>query len=128
MELALFFQLFKDKEVVPVAEVLDAGDAVGEGVGYCEFVAATTFIVAGWWNDFFDEALRGFAENAGGFAVGVEVDGAALRRGGFAGDGGCFEGGGVGVSDVAVDAAEEGGVVSRNLVEVLASGEGLADP
>ena len=46
MELAFLFQLLKDEEVFPVAEVLHAGDAVGEGVVDGEFVAAAALFVA----------------------------------------------------------------------------------
>ena len=79
MEFALLLHLFEDQEVLPVAEVLHAGDAVGERVGDGEFVAFAALVVAGRRNDFVDEALRRFAQDAGRFAVGVEVDGAALR-------------------------------------------------
>ena len=44
--------------------------------------------MAGWWDDLIDKILRGFAEDAGRFAVGVEINGSALRRDGFAGDAG----------------------------------------
>ena len=60
-----------------------------------------------------------------GFAVGVEVDGAALRRLRFAGDAGGGEGGGVGDGDVAVDAIKEGGMIAGDFVEVLASGQNV---
>ena len=36
VELAGFFEVFEDEEVVPGGEVLHGGDAVGEGVGLCE--------------------------------------------------------------------------------------------
>ena len=40
VELAFLLQLLVDEKILPVAEVLHAGDAVGEGVGDGEFVAA----------------------------------------------------------------------------------------
>ncbi len=79
-------------------------------------------------DDFVDEALRGFAKDAGGLAAGVEVDGTALRRVGFAGDAGGGECGGVGDGDVAVDAIEEGGVVAGDFVEVLTRGQDFIGP
>ncbi len=127
-ELALFFHLLKDEEILPVAEVLNGGDAVCESVGDGELVAAAALVVAGGRDDFVDKLLRRFAKDAGGLAAGVEVDGSALRRGGFAGDAGCRQGGRVRDGDVAIDAVEEGGVAGGDLVEVLAGGENLLVP
>ena len=128
MKLAFFFHLFEDEEVVPVAEVLHAGDTVGEGVVDGQLVAFAALFGRGRRNDFVDEALRGFAKDAGGFAVGVEVDGAALRWQGFAGDAGGCERGGIGDGDVAVDAIKEGGMIAGDFVEILARGQGLVGP
>ncbi len=113
LEVAFFFQFFVDEEILPVAEVLHAGDAVGERVGDGELVALAAFVGRGRRNDFVDEVLGGLAKNAGGLAVGVEVDGSALRRLGFAGDARSGEGGGVGDGDVAVDAVEKRGMAAR---------------
>ena len=63
-----------------------------------------------------------------GSALGVEVDGSALWRHGFAGDARGGEGSGVGNGDVAVDALEEGGMARGDQVEILARGQGLAGP
>ena len=79
MKLAFLLHLLEDEEVVPVAEVLHAGDAVGERVVDGEFVAFAALFGRGRRDDFVDEALRGFAKDAGGFAAGVEIDGSALR-------------------------------------------------
>ncbi len=78
-KLAFLLHLLEDEEVFPVTEVLHAGDAVLERVGDGEFVAFAAVFGSGWCDDFVDEALRGFAEDAGGFAAGVEIDGSALR-------------------------------------------------
>ena len=115
LELAFLFQLFKDEKVLPVAEVLHAGDAVGECVGDGEFVALAALVVAGRRNDFVDQLLRRLAEDAGGLAVRIEVDGSALRRLGLAGDAGGGERGGVGDGDVAVDAIKKRGMAAVTL-------------
>ena len=128
MKLAFLFHLLEDEEVLPVAEVLHAGDAVGECVGDGELVAFATVFRRGRRNDFVDEALRGFAKDAGGFAAGVEVDGSALGRLRFAGDAGGGERGGVGDGDVSVDAIEEGGMAACDFVEILARGQDLLVP
>ena len=83
IELALLFELFEDEKVLPVAEVLHAGYAVGEGVGDGQLVAAPALVVAGRRNDLFDQFLRRLAQNAGRLAIGVEIDGSALRRNRF---------------------------------------------
>ncbi len=51
VELALFFHLLEDQKILPVAEVLHAGDAVREGVGDGQLVAAAALVVAGRRND-----------------------------------------------------------------------------
>ena len=113
MKFAFLFHLLEGEEVLPVTEVLHAGDAVGEGVFDGEFIALAP-LLGGWRrDDFVDEALRGFAKDAGGFAARVEVDGSALRRLCFASDAGGGECGAIGNGDVAVDAIEEGGVIAR---------------
>ena len=119
---------FEDEEIVPVAEVLHAGDAVGERVVDGELVAFAALVGRGRRNDFVDEALRGFAKDAGGFAVGVEVDGSALRWLGLASDAGGGERGGVGDGDVAVDAIEKRGMIAGDFVEILARGQRFVGP
>ena len=128
VEFAFLLQFFVDEEVLPVAEVLHAGDAVGERIGDGELVALAALLVAGRRNDFVDQLLRRFAEDAGGLAVGIEVDGSALRRPGVAGDAGGGERGGVGDGDMAVDAIKERGMAARDLVEILASGKHFLRP
>ena len=128
MKLAFFFHLLEDEEVFPIAEVLHAGDAVGECVVDGELVAFAALFGRGRRDDFVDEVLRGFAKDAGGFAAGVVVDGSALRWLGFAGDAGGCEGGGVGDGDVAVDAVEERGMIAGDFVEILAGGQRFVGP
>ena len=84
--------------------------------------------MAGRRNDFVDQLLGRLAEDAGGLAVGIEVDGSALRRHGLAGDAGGVERGGVGDGDVAVDAVEKCGMIAGDFVEILTSGQGFAAP
>ena len=86
---------------------------MGECVEDGELRAFDAFFVRGRRDDFVDEVLCGFAQDSGGVAGRVEVDGSAFRWGGFAGDSGGGEGGGVGDGDVAVNTVEEGGVVFR---------------
>ena len=86
------------------------------------------FVVAGRRNHFVDQLLRRLAQDAGGFAAGIEVDGSALRWLGFAGDAGGGERGGVGDGDVAVDAIEKRRVTAGDLVEILARGQRLLGP
>ena len=69
MKLSIFLHLLEDEEVFPVAEVLHAGDAVGEGIMDSEFVAFAALFQCRRRDDFVDEALRRFAKNAGGFAA-----------------------------------------------------------
>ena len=47
MKLAFFLHLLEDEEVIPVAEVLHAGDAVRERVVDGEFVAFAAFFGLG---------------------------------------------------------------------------------
>ena len=120
---------FEGEEVVPVGEVLDGGDAVGESVGDGDLESAAA--VFGGRRGYFaeDEIGRGgFAEDARRGSSGVAVD---LRAGGIGGGGGDVrqgEGDGVGDGHVAVGAPEDGWVVGGDLVEVLAGGELFAGP
>ena len=129
MEFVVVFEVFEDEEVVPVGEVLDGGDAVGEGVGDGDFEGLAALFARGRRDDFVDEGEGGrFADDAGGFAVGVAVDFAAGGIGGCGGDAGGGEGGGVGDGDVAVGAVEDGGMAGGDGVDVLACGEGFGGP
>ena len=95
-EAVLLFELFEDEEVLPVAEVLDAGDAVRKSVGDCELVAAHAFFVCRRRNDFVDQLLCGLAEDAGGLSAGVVIDRSSLGRYCRGRDTRGFECGGVG--------------------------------
>ncbi len=129
VELAGVFELFEGEEVPPLGVVLDGGDAVGEGVvdGYVEGLAA---LFECGRRDFVEDEVAGggLAEDAGGAAGGVAVDLCAGGIGGVGGDVGGGEGGGVGEGHVAVDAGEDGWVVSGDLVDVGAGGKLVAGP
>jgi hypothetical protein len=56
LSLPSFSNSSKTRKILPVAEVLHAGDAVGEGVGDGQFVAAAALVVAGRGNDLLDQA------------------------------------------------------------------------
>ncbi len=47
VQLPLLFQLLENEEILPIAVVLHAGDAVGERIGNGQFVAAAALVVAG---------------------------------------------------------------------------------
>ena len=128
VKIAFLLHLFEDEEVFPVAEVLHAGHAVRECVVDREFVALAALFVRRRRNDFVDQVLRGFAKDAGRFAVGVEIDGSALRRLRFAGDARGCERGGVGDGDVAVDAIEKRGMIAGDFVEILARRQNFVRP
>lgn len=124
VELVRVLELFEGEEVLPVGVVLDAGDAVGEGVVDGEVEGFGAVFGAGRGDFVEDEVSRGgFAEDAGGVAGGVVVDFGSLGVGGLVGDAGGGEGGGVGEGDVAVDALEDAGVAGGDGIDVLAGGE-----
>ncbi len=128
MKLALLFHLLENEEILPVTEVLDAGDTMGEGVFDGEFIAIAALVGSRRRDDSVDEALRGFAKDAGGFPARVEVDGPALRRLCFAGDTGGGKCGSIGDGDVSVDAIEKCRVIAGDLVEVLAGRKNFLFP
>ena len=100
------FEVFEGEEVVPVGDVLDGGDAVGEDVGDGDGEGLAALFEGGRRNFCDDEGEGGgFAEDAGGVAGGVAVDFGAGGVGGGGGDVGGGEGGGVGDGHVSVDAA-----------------------
>src|SRR5208282_235270 len=78
LECAFPFHLFENEEVLPVAEILHARDAVRNSVGDGEFVAALPLLARWWRNDLIDQPLRGFAQDAGWFAGGIKIDGSPL--------------------------------------------------
>jgi len=124
VELVGVFQLFEGQEVFPFGVVLDAGDAVGEGVVDGEVEGFCSYFGAGGWDFAEDEAgCCGFAEDSGGVAGGVAIDLGAGGVGGVSGDVGGGEGDGVGECHVAVYPAEDAGVAGCDLVDVLAGGE-----
>ncbi len=57
VEIAFLLHLFEDKEVIPGAEVLYAGDTVRQRVIDGEFVTFAPFVVAGRRNDLVHEVL-----------------------------------------------------------------------
>ena len=93
-----------------------------------QFSAAAAFFGGGRRNHLVHQVHGRFAQDAGGLAVGVEVDGSALRRHGFAGDAGGGQRGRVGDGNVPVDAIEKCRVSCRDLVEILAGGQDLFFP
>ena len=114
---------FEREEVIPVGEVLHGGDAVGQSVVEREGEGLAADGRGRFGNVWLDESEgRSFADDAGEFALGVEVDLAACGCGGFGGDAGGGEGGGVGDGDVAVSAVEQRGMAGGYGVEVLSCG------
>lgn len=67
---------------------------------------------------FFDEALGGFADDAGGVSIDVAVDLAALRVRRSARYAGCRERCGVGNGDMSIDADQESGMAAADGVDV----------
>ncbi len=128
MKFSFLFHLLEDEEVFPIAEVLHAGDAMCERVLDGEFVAFASLFGSGWRDDFVDEILCGFANDAGGFAAGVQVDRTALRRLSLAGDAGGGERSGIGDSDVAIDAIKKREVIASHFIEILARGQDFIGP
>ncbi len=117
------FHGFEHEPVFPVGEVLDGGDAVGEGVGDGEVEGFAADVGGGGRDLGVDEGDGGgLADDAGGSAGGVAVDFAAGWVGCGRGDAGGEEGGGVGDDDVAVGAIEDGGMAGGDLVQVGACG------
>jgi len=122
-------ELFEREKIFPVGVVLNAGDAVGEGVGDGDGHGLTALLQRRRRNFCDDEGIDGgFAEDAGGVAGGVAVDFGTGRVGGGGGDVGGDEGGGVGYGHVAVDAAEDGWVACGYLVQVFTGGEFSVGP
>lgn len=87
-------EFFEGKEVLPVGVVLDAGDAVREGVGDGDGQGLAALFEAGRRNFRSDEGVGGgFAEDAGGGAGGGAIGPINLRAGGIRGGGGDVGGG-----------------------------------
>ena len=86
IELALFLHFLEDQEILPVAEVLNAGHPVCHRIGNGQFVALAPLFVARWRNQLRYQRFGRLAQNARGLARRVQVDGASLRRFRLAGD------------------------------------------
>ncbi|MCU1225823.1 MAG: hypothetical protein JWQ42_3916 [Edaphobacter sp.] len=128
-ELMGVLHLFEGEEVLPLGVVLDAGDAVGEGVidGCGE---GATALFERWRRDFAeDEGVGGgLAQDACRGAGGVTIDPGSGWVGGVSGDACGEESGGVGDCHVLVDATEDCGVASGDGVQIGAGGKLLAGP
>ena len=77
---------------------------------------------------FVNQFLRRLAQNAGGFAVGVQINRSALRWLSLAGNAGRRQRGRVGDADVAVDPVEISRMAASDLVEFLTCRQHLLRP
>jgi len=127
-ELTFFLHLFEDEEIVPVGVILHGGDAVDKGVVDGDFKGTAASGGVGLWNDRADEGECCVADDAGGLAVGIEIDGATYGRFGCAGDVSCGERGGINYRDMTVGTFEECRMVGSNGVQILTRGQGFAVP
>jgi len=120
---------FEGEPVVPVAEILHAGDAVRERVDDGDVEGFAAHLGVDGRNLRHDERDGGLlADDAGGRAGGVQVDLAA--RGGFGRrrDSGGDQRGGVGDDDVAIGAVEDCGMAAGDGVDVGAGGQRFRRP
>jgi len=102
---------------------------VSEGVGHGDFEGSGALVAGRGRDDFVDERESWtFADDSGGVAVGIAVDLCAFGIGGCGGDVGGREGCGVDDGDVAIGAAQDGGMASGDGVDVLAGGKGFSGP
>ncbi len=128
-QLAFALHLLHDEEVFPIGVVLRGGEAVGDGVGHCEFEAAAPLRFAAGRNVLSNEFHpRGFAEDAGRLALGVAIDLATCRVGGSAGNASGGECCRVGDGDVSIDAAKDGGMACCDGVDIASGGQSLVGP
>ena len=129
LEAAFLFELFVDEEVLPVAEVLHAGDAVGEGVGDGELVALAALGGGGRRNEGVDEgscadsrrmpvgwpwASRSMAPPCGGTVLPVMPAAASAAE--------------LAMAMWPSMRSKECGMAGGDFVEILAGGEDLGGP
>src|ERR1039458_1089246 len=127
-KLALFFHFFKDQEILPVAEVLHAGDAMLQSIRNGQFIALTTLVMSRRWDDLVDQVLGRLAQNSRRVSIAIQIDGAALRSLCLTGDSGCRQRGRVGNRNMSIDAIEKSRMSSRDFVEILARRQNLLRP
>ena len=129
VSLPVLFDLFEDLKIFPaLGVVLHGGDAPGGCIGKSQFHGLASLVVSGPRDGVLHSLARRLAQNAGGLAVGIAIDFAALGIAAGDGDAGELQRARIGDGDMAIHATQKNGMIAGDLVDVPTRGQRFHGP